>query len=114
MAHNLTRLGCINGRHFLTALGFMRRQASQNVDSHGLQNRLFTLSLCQSVDRTIEFDHHGLRVDANNALNQREKTVFVQNLPLDIIDQLFKKKNDRDLDPPVSWRHQSKGLVETF
>jgi hypothetical protein len=43
---------------------------------------------------------------------KEKKQCSYKTVPLDIIDQLFKKKNDRDLDPPVRWRHQSKGLVE--
>ena len=33
-------------------------------------------------------------------------------VPLDIIDKLFKKKHDRDLDPPVSWRDSALRIRE--
>jgi hypothetical protein len=45
---------------------------------------------------------------------KEKKLCSYKTVPLNIIDQPFKKKNDRDLDPPVRERHQSKGLIETF
>ena len=34
---------------------------------------------------------------------KEKKTHSYKTVPLDVIDQLFKKMYDRNLDPPVSW-----------
>jgi hypothetical protein len=44
--------------------------------------------------------------------NKEKKQYSYKTVPLDIIDQLFRKKNDRDLDPPVSWRDSAVRIRE--